>query len=258
MKSKRFFRKISKINYPFIIILIGLVISGLLLSKACFFKTYDFRIFNNVLTPIATILAFIIYYATLIEIKDTNNRTINFQKINLFKERIENFKIRLESSQIHIPVQFQKMFHPNERFNLTSFFKVYKIVHKEMRDEIEKGETDVMDLSMFIFSLCFDFKLHFNHIESLIEEIQESDFDKLEKSTLNETLVKLLNDYLYINDFGEQMMMELNYTNSKKQTIKISGYDAPFHVIPTNKLTTIFTHMNFNRIYRLMKKNKMI
>ena len=102
------FRKIFKINFTLILVLIGILISAWLLFKNDFFETYNAALFSNIITPIATILAFIIYYATLIEIKNSNNRNIAFQKINLFKEQIGNLKTKLKSTRVYVPEEFEK------------------------------------------------------------------------------------------------------------------------------------------------------
>lgn len=252
------FQKIFKVNYIIILILIGILLSIWLLFKNDFFCDYNVSTFSNIVTPIATILAFVIYYATLIELKTTNNKNIGFQKINLFKERIENLKIRLENTQVKIPYNFKESLELNEEYNLTSFFSAYKEIHKEMRQKIESGETDIIAYSMFFFGICFDYKLHFSHIQSLIQEIQESEFDILEKSILKEQLIKILNDYLYINAVSKDMPINFEYTDSKKNSIRVSGYDSPFYSIPKNEQTTVFKHMNFDLIYNFMKKIKMI
>lgn len=252
------FRKIYIANYVLIIILIGILLSGLLLFKNDFFSAYDVSTFNNIVTPIATILAFVIYYATLVEIRNSNNRHIGFQKINLFKERMENLRARLESTKIDIPIRFKESLELSDNYNLISFFPAYREIHKEMRSKIENGEIDIMEYSMFFFGLCFDFKLHFDHIQSLIEEIKESEFDKLEASTLNESLTKMLNDYLYVNAVGKSMHNRFEYTDSKNNSIKLNGYDSPFYSIPQNIQTTVFKYMDFDRIYNLMKKLEMI
>lgn len=252
------FRKIIKANFILILIIVGLLFSIWLLFKKDFFCTYNVSIFNNIVTPIATILAFVIYYATLIEIKNSNNKNIAFQKITLFKERIENLKERLENTQVSIPIDFKESLKLTDNYNLTSFFSAYKEIHNEMRIKIENGETDIMNYSMFFYSLCFDFNLHFDHIQSLLEEIEESEFDKLEKSTLKETLVKMLNDYLLVNAIAKDMCFNFEYTDSKNNSIKVSGYDSPFFSIPKNELTTVFKYMDFDRIYNFMKKAKMI
>ena len=252
------FRKLFKVNYTLILILIGLSFSTWLLFKNEFFCTYDVSTFNNIVTPIATILAFVIYYATLVEIKNSNNKNIGFHKINLFKERIENLKTRLENTQIEIPLNFQESLDLKDKYNLTSFFSAFKEIHREMREKIEDGETEISDYSMFFFSLCFDFKLHFDHIESLLEEIQESDFDKLEKSTLTESLVKMLNDYLYVNAVGKDMFINFEYSDSENNSIKVTGFDSPFYSLPLNEQTTVFKYMDFDRIYNFMKKAQML
>lgn len=252
------FRKLIKVNYTLILIIIGLLFSSWLLFKNDFFCTYNVSTFNNIVTPIATILAFVIYYATLVEIKNSNNKNIGFQKITLFKERIENLKYRLENTHVNIPINFKESLKLTDNYNLTSFLSAYKEIHKEMRMKIENGETDIIDYSMFFFGLCFDFKLHFDHIQSLLEEIEESEFDKLEKTTLKETLVKMLNDYLYVNAIGKDMYINFEYTDSKGNSIKVNGYDSPFYSIPKNEQTTVFKYMNFDRIYNFMKKTEMI
>lgn len=255
---KRFLKRIFRINPTLIVILIGVFISIFLLYKANFFKDFNFQNFNNIITPIATILAFVIYYATLIEIRNSNNKNINFQKINLFKERIENLRIRLEDSEIKIPIQFQNKIENSQKFNLVSFYKVYKLVHEEMIKSIKNGEQNILEYSSFFFGISFEYKLHFDHISKLIKEIKNSDFENLEKTILNEMLIKILNDYLYVNAVGKSLAISFKYVDEKNQTIKILGYDAPFFSLPTNELTTVFTYMEFDRIYNLMKEYKMV
>ncbi len=247
---------LKRSNLSILIIVIGVQISILLLIKSDFFKTYDVQVFSNVITPIATILAFAIYYLTLIELKKSNVKTINFQRINLFKERIENLRISLENTKVDVPIYFEDKFEDLKKCNLTNFYKGYSKIHMEMLDKISQGETDVMPYSMFVFGICFQFSLSFKRIESLLKEIIDSKFDDLEKSILNESIIKILNDYLLVSEGGS--LMRFNYTDSKKNTIQVNGFDAPFYSIPQNKQTTVFKYMEFNRVYQLMKSNDLI
>ena len=251
-------KKTITANPILIIILIGVIISLILLNKANFFSDYNFQNFNNITTPIATILAFVIYYATLIEIRNSNLKNINFQKINLFKERIENLRLRLENSEIKTPIRFQNKIEHHQNFNLISFYKVYTVIHEEMIKSIKNEEQNIEEYSMFFFGICFEFNLHTEYISKLIKEIQNSEFENLEKTILTEMLIKILNDYLYVNAIGKSLAISFKYVDEKNQTIKISGYDAPFYSIPKNELTTVFTYMEFDKVYNLMKENKMI
>ena len=251
-------KKIITENSILIIILISVAILLILLNKANFFSNYNFQNFNNITTPIATILAFVIYYATLIEIRNSNRKNTNFQKINLFKERIENLRLKLENSEIKIPEQFQNKIDNYQNFNLISFYKVYKVVHDEMVKSIKNKEKNIDEYSMFFFGICFEFNFHTEYISKLIKEIQNSEFEDLEKTILNEMLLKILNDYLYVNAIGKRLPFSFEYTNEKSQTIKISGYDAPFFSIPKNELSTVFTYMEFDKVYNLMDEYKMI
>jgi hypothetical protein len=132
------------------------------------------------------------------------------------------------------------------------------IVHEEMIKSIEKEEKNIKEYSMFFFNICFEFNFHVEYISKLIKEIQDSEFENLEKSILNEMLLKILNDYLYVNAVGKRLPYGFEYTNEENQTIKISGYDAPFHSIPKNELSTVFKYMEFDKVYNLMEEYKMI
>lgn len=241
-----------------ITILLGLLSSGILLYKSCFFSNYNYQVFNNIITPIATILAFIVYYATLTEIKKSNTKNIDFQKIILFKEKINKLKENLEKTPLKLSPIISEKYGLKKEFNLISFYPAYDLIHTEMSKKINNNEINIYDESMFIFSFCLSYKLHFNTIESIINEIQKSNFDRLEKSTLTDILVETLNDYLIIIAIGKEMYSGITYTNSKKESIKVFGYDAPFDSPISNRLTTVFNHMNFDKIYDLMKNNKII
>ena len=103
------------------LIIVGCITSLILLVNADFFHTYNLQDFNNAITPIATVLAFIVYFATLVEIRKSNTKNIDFQKITFFKERIDNLKQRLENSYIDIPYGFQERLKLEEKIS-SNFF----------------------------------------------------------------------------------------------------------------------------------------
>ncbi|MBN9314104.1 MAG: hypothetical protein BGO40_07100 [Chryseobacterium sp. 39-10] len=249
---------LTNLSIPSIIIL-GLSTAVFLLNKAHFFSDFKTSTLNEVLTPIATIIAFIIYYATLIEMQKTNKKSIQFQNISFVKERMENLKYRLESQKISIIPKFQEKFKLDAEYNLVHFFKAYKEIHKDMRNLIEQNDKEIYDHSMFFFDVCFQFNLNVTHIENVIQEIKNSDFDKLQKNIIKEHLIKILNDYLYVVSVGKNMKIATyTYTDYKERTIQISGYDAPFHSLPFDELFSLFDKMEFAKIYDLIKSEKII
>lgn len=240
-----------------IIIIFGTFLSLFLLYKSNFFINFDTSKFNEVLTPIATIIAFIIYYATLVEMRKSNEQNLKLQKIELVKERIENLKLKLESQKVKVSNDFLNRLQLEDNFTLANFYKLYHSVYKEMRDLIDENKN-IHEHKMFFFSLCFDYKLYFSNLESIIQEITELKLEKLEKNVIKESLISLLNDYLYINDFGNNFLIKYNYQDFDGNSIEIKGFDAPFHSLPENKLTSVFQYMNFTKIYDLIKSEKLI
>ena len=248
----------KNISIPIIIIL-GLSIATFLLIRANFFSDYKTSTFNEVLTPIATIIAFLIYYATLIEMQNTNKKSIQFQNISFVKERMDNLKYRLESQKISIIPKFQEKFKLDKEYNLVSFFNAYKEIHKDMRNLISQNTKEIYDHSMFFFDVCFQFNLNVTHIENVIKEIKNSDFDELQRNIIKEHLIKILNYYLYVVSVGKNMKIATyTYTDYKERSIEISGYDAPFHSLPFDELHSLFDKMEFAKIYDLIKAEKII
>lgn len=240
-----------------IIILFGTLLSLFLLFKANFFLDFNTGTFNEVLTPIATVIAFIIYYATLIEMRKSNQQNIKLQKVELIKERIENLRLKLESQKIKISNEFLNRLQLENNFTLVKFYGAYKEIYKEMRDFIEQNK-DINEHKMFFFSLCFDYKLYFSNMESILQEISELKFEKLEKNIITESLISLLNDYLYINDFGNNFYVRYDYYDKNGDFIEVKGFDAPFHSLPENKLTSVFKYTGFTKIYDIIKTEKLI
>ena len=120
------------------LIIVGCITSLILLVNADFFHTYNLQDFNNAITPIATVLAFIVYFATLVEIRKSNTKNIDFQKITFFKERIDNLKQRLENSYIDIPYGFQERLKLEEKIS-SNFFSSSVSSHSWWYDAQNQG-----------------------------------------------------------------------------------------------------------------------
>ncbi len=242
----------------FALIIIALIISLSLLIKKDFFTDYNVENFNNIVTPVATTLAFLIYFATLLEIQISNKKIINFQRLDLFKKRIERMRGKLENHRILIPYSIEEKLNLPDNFNLSNFFFAYTAIHKDMRDEIERGNSNLFEHSMFFHKICYDLKLYFGYIKILIQEIQDSNFEKIEKKSLSESIKEILANYFYIISIYKDKTMVIKYTDSLNNKIELNGYDAPYYKLPFNKQTTVFEDLKFDEIYNLMEQYKML
>ena len=118
-----------------------------------------------------------------------------------------------------------------------------------------KNEDFVLNhYNSFLYSVCFNFKLNFEYIETLVEEIHASEFNKLEKSILTESLVEILNDYLIINSPFTATLYNFKYIDINNNSIEVTGFDAPIAYGANSKLKSIFDSLDFKEIYKLMKK----
>ena len=201
---------------------------GLLLYVNKFFVDFKSQTFNEVITPIATIFAAIIYLYTLFEIRRQSKITNNNFQFGFFKEKIEKEKLKLANWKLRIqPIGILKEFAELIiESNGLKYYRLYNAIYfkiiesKEYQSDLENRvvitESENKEYVRFIhilFSINFEIYLNNCNIEQLLKEINESDLSDFQKKSLNELIIiELLNDY---------MMIFQNYHAFAKSGIKV-------------------------------------
>lgn len=213
-----------------VILLTGLLGIGLLLYVNKFFVDFKSQTFNEVITPIATIFAAIIYLYTLFEIRRQSKITNNNFQFSFFKEKIEKEKLKLANWKLRLqPIgilkEFSKLIIESNGLKYYWLYNAiyFKIIEsKEYQSDLENrvvitqsDNREYVRLIHTLFSINFEIYLNNCSIEQLLMEINESNLSDFQKKSLNELIIiELLNDY---------MMIFQNYHTSAKSGIKIQN-----------------------------------
>ncbi|MDD4992081.1 MAG: hypothetical protein PHR83_07615 [Paludibacter sp.] len=197
-----------------IIFVSGLFGTGLLLYVNKFFVDFKSQTFNEVITPIATIFAAIIYLYTLFEIRRQSNISNNNFQFSFFKEKIEKEKLKLanwklRNQPIGVLKEFSELIIES---NGLKYYQLYNAIYfkiiesKEYQSDFENGvvitQSDNREYVRLIHSLfSINFQLYLNNcsIEQLLKEINGTKLSDFQKKSLNELIIiELLNDYMLI------------------------------------------------------------
>ncbi len=271
-----------KTNSILLIISTSIVVflaAGFLLYTNNFFDDFESQTFNNIITPIATIFAIIIYLYTLLEIKNQSKIINNNFQFEIFNEKIEKEKLRLENWKLSLnPIdELEEFSQLISESNGLKYYKLYNSIYIKIKEsdeyifDLEKGieinthqNKSYVRLIYSLFTINFEIYLNNCSIEQLLKEILHSDLSEFQKKTLNELIILgLLNDY---------MLIFAHYHGSLKDIKKIDGISIEFSyneiIYKTKHITSHATvdkdlglksslrDVEFDRLSNFIYKNK--
>jgi hypothetical protein len=230
IKTQNLYMKRIRIILIIVIPILGLLGVGLLLCVNNFFVDYKSQTFNEVISPIATIFAIIIYLYTLLEIKKQSKITNNNFQFDFFKEKIEKEKIKLENWKLNLMPygELEEFADLIAESSGLKYFKLYNSIYQKIKksdkywEDLKSGVTinqldkkEYVSLIYSLFSINFEIYLNNCNIENLLKEINGSELSDFQKKSLNELIiVGILNDY---------MMIFYDYHTPLKQPVQIQG-----------------------------------
>jgi hypothetical protein len=271
-------RKIRIIS-GIIISTLGILGAGYLLYVNGFFENRNSQTFNEVITPVVTIFAALIYLYTLLEIKKQSQITNNNFQFDFFKEKIEKERIKLENWRFNLrPIgELERFSDLLKETNGIKYYKLYNSIYKEVINskeylsDLEKGvvinqldKREYVGLIYTLFSMNFELHLNNSSIEKLLKEINQSELSEFQKKSLNELIIPgILNDY---------MLIFYDYQRPIRSGMKIQGkwvefaynevlYKAdmasPDSIADEElKLTSSLKNVKFDRLSNYIYKNK--
>lgn len=179
-----------------------------LLDKNKFFCDYSAGTFNNVITPLVTIIAAFVYYFTLVEIKRTNSLANGNAHFSLLKEKLNSEQLRLQSIPLQIsthdcistPLSFYSMF--IEHYD--KLVKEFEIYGDHIIPELEAKHVFPDKIEKYLSKLrmtLIELKYILKPIESLVIEIDSSEISEEQKNYMYDKISNLLKDYkAFISD----------------------------------------------------------
>ena len=252
-----------------LIILVGLLIAFILLLKNDFFCDLKSSTFNEVITPIATIIAAAIYFVTLLEIRKGNS----FGQYNIFKSEIEKLKVRFEKNN---PLKYEftigmskEVIEKINTFNILNFYELYDelfcLISNTPEYKTHNYTNYEKSFSVRIFQKYFDlmFNLTF-HVNYELKKVQTTIFD-IENSNLDLSQKKYLYDLL-ITDVIKDYIFMFNSFHFNTHTIRFNDKDFNFYntevafINPRNEheLTSFHRFDNFNELYNTLIQHEII
>ena len=193
-------------SIPTIIIL---VIGGLILNHNEFFTKYKSSTFNEVMTPIFTLVSSVMYFLTLIHLKNSN-KIIEEQNIFIsVKDRLENLRKTLKDKKFHSLSysRDEKIKELCERTNILQFYDVYTYLllrfhtfHIEqtkkdrneflpllesklyIKDKLPEELRMIMDYTRFVIS---EIEREFEIVDTTLKSIKQYQFNDYQNFELD-------------------------------------------------------------------------
>lgn len=271
----RIFNKLI-IGFTFLLIL---TIAILLLLENNFFIQYDSKTFNEIITPIATIFAVVVYLYTLLEIKKQSKISNDNFQFSYFKEKIEKEKIKLKNSHFSSVVMsaFEGCNNIISKTDGLSYYDAYHELYfrvlksKQYNEDLKAGVNmnyddsgDYIENLYTLLTFSFEIKLNNSNIENIFQEIRMSNLSNFHKKSLNEIVItELLNDYLLIfNSYLKGMPSPIKIKDkwlesSYNELLYISSRDSlESYVDKELNVHSSLKYAGIDRLIHYIKKNK--
>jgi len=154
-----------------LLILMSILVSWLFQNN--FFLGYDSNDFNNLLTPIITIITIILLIWTLSETKNFNKNQLSLNEYNILLQDFELIKLRLESLHFDINKSLftDSLIHDLEKSNGIKYCTLLlQFLDFEIKDESE----DVKRIINFRAKVIFPLLQNYRNLEVFLEDVRLS------------------------------------------------------------------------------------
>lgn len=240
------------------------VLVVVMLSVNDFFASGSSTVFNEVLTPVATVAAAIIYYRTLLEMKKSTEIAVSNRNYEIFKDDINRvynkYKEMRFFSLSHFDEDIESLVNTSNviefRWLLTEL--VFSVKNSSKFDpnmpysyNNKRSNSDQNDERLkFSVEILGRIAGNYSSLESIIKEILSSNLDKSQKRNL---IDKIKGDILV-----DYLAMFVFYGKNTASGHEFSYLGLEFALVnPKNENEVIpsFSFMGFDNVYKLLKAN---
>lgn len=238
-----------------------------------FFCDFEPTTFNNILTPIATIIAALIYFFSLKELARTNKINKNSDYYNILNYRIGELENAIKERKFFRPsIQNEQLAGKFNKSNPLEFQEIYFELYHELanflrgREEIKfydvlnvkKNPPEIRLQLEFFIELKLKIVSELSPVYELLEKIDSSDFDQFQRNALvTQVKEKLLKDYL-------GLFVLYDFYPKKEVSFLGQKFEIGYNEIPikdpndNEKIIGSFSLKGFNRIFNFLKKGNYI
>lgn len=241
------------------------VLVVVMLSINSFFTSGSSTVFNEVLTPVATVAAAIIYYRTLLEMKKSTEIAVSNRNYEIFKDDINRVYNKYKETRFFTLSHFDEDIDDLVKTSsLIDFGHLLKCLVAEVKfsnpnmvfSALEKKDNpqSIRTHVEFIVEIIGKIARSYSSIESIISDIYSSNLDAAQKRNLMDKIKgEILSDYLLVFSFYEHKGYTVEY---KGQELRYSGLEiALVNPINENEAIPSFSLKGFDNVYKLLKAN---
>lgn len=222
-----------------VVLLISMSILVSWLYQNSFFLGYDSSDFNNLLTPIITIITIVLLIWTLSETKNFNKNQLALNEYNILLQDFELIKLRLESLHFDINKSLftDSLINDLDKTNGISYCTfLLQFIELEMRDE----KTDEKRLIEFRNKVIYPLVQNYRNLEVFLVDVHSN---------------KMLSNNYQIKFYKKVEQLLLQDYFRVCNNIVLTG--VPVYKLDVFDFNKVFDVNDFNRINNFYLKHKL-